>query len=221
MQASDPSSQAVDFPNDGIRQRTTEVSITPPRTVPLCGDPWLSPRLLLPLDSMVRSSLPNMECQVRPARAGDAEAMLRAHHEAVRQTAGPYYSADVIEAWEAKLTEKSVESLRREIADEGMIVLVADVDSQVVGFGMIVPGGEELRAVYVHPAHGRRSVGTAILKRLEEMAIERGVEHLNLESSINAEAFYAQHGYMVIGRTLHRLSSGPEMACVKMTKQIV
>jgi putative acetyltransferase len=155
---------------------------------------------------------------VRAAVPTDAEAILHVHNAAVHKTAGAYYPPEVLEAWAAKLTEENHQRVGRETADEEMIVLVAEVDARLAGFGMVVPGDEELRAVYVHPAYGRRGVGTAILKRLEEFAAQRGVKRLNVASSINAEEFYARQGYEVVERTVHQLRSGQEMACVKMMK---
>lgn len=157
---------------------------------------------------------------VRIAITADAEAIVRTHHAAVCGTAHDYYPPDVLEAWAVPLTDDSYQRVREEIADDAMVVVVADVNSRVTGFGMIVPGDEELRAVYVEPSFGRQGVGTAILQRLEEAACARDVARLNLSSSINAEAFYAKHGYETIERTTHRLRSGNEMACVRMTKRL-
>ena len=160
------------------------------------------------------------DLRVRIAVAADAEAIVRTHHDAVLNTARDYYSPDVLDAWAVKLTDSSCEQVRQEIADAGLVVVVADFQSRVAGFGMIVPGDEELRAVYVDPAFGRQGVGTAILQCLEQTARERGVARLNLSSSINAEAFYGKHGYEVVERTTLRLRSGCEMACVRMTKRL-
>lgn len=157
---------------------------------------------------------------VRLAVAEDAEAIVRVHHAAVHGTAKICYPPEVIDAWAVKLTQSSYEKVRREIADEAMIVLIAEADSQILGFGMVVPDREELRAVYVHPDHGRRGVGGAILKQLEELASARGVARLQLASSVNAEAFYSKHGYEVLERTFHRLRPSHEMACVKMVKAL-
>jgi putative acetyltransferase len=165
------------------------------------------------------SVTPKLSVEVRRAVPADAEAMLRAHHAAVHRTAKAWYSPEILEAWGAKL-EDSYDQLQAEIADAGRIVLVAEADAHVAGFGMVVPSDRELRAVYVHPDHGRRGVGTAILKELEALAIARGVERLDLVSSLNAEAFYSRHGYEVLERTVHRLRSGHEMACVKMVKNL-
>ncbi len=161
-----------------------------------------------------------MQFTVRRAVDADAEAVIRVHQVAVQRTASPYYTPDIIEAWAAKESSQSFRRVRSEIADDAMVVLVAQVRFAVVGFGMIVPGDEELRAVYVHPDFGRRGVGTAILEQLEESAVTRGVTRLQLQSSINAEAFYARHGYQVVNRTTHRLRSGHEMPCVTMTKAL-
>lgn len=158
---------------------------------------------------------------VRPAVTADAEAIVRTHYEAVWHTARNNYSPDVLEAWAVKLSDSSYKQVHREILDVDLVVLVAESLSRVVGFGMIVPADEELRAVYVDPAFGRQGVGTAILERLEQTARERGVAQLNLSSSINAEAFYGKHGYSVVERTTLRLRSGCEMACVRMTKTLL
>src|SRR3990170_4334055 len=140
---------------------------------------------------------------VRLAVMSDAESIVRTHHEAVWNTARHHYPADVLEAWAVTLTDDSYEQVRQEIADADMVVLVAESTSRIAGFGMIVPADEELRAVYVDPAFGRQGVGTAILHRLEQTARERSVTRLNLASSLNAEAFYAKHGYDVVERGVH------------------
>jgi putative acetyltransferase len=155
---------------------------------------------------------------VRHAVIADAEAVVAIHHAAVHETAGPYYTPDVLEAWAVKPTTASCERVRGEISDERMIVLVAEIGRRVIGFGMAVPANKELRAIYVHPDSGRKGVGAAILGRLEELAIARNVDRLHLDASVNAEAFYARHGYEEVERTVHRLRSGQEMACIRMTK---
>jgi putative acetyltransferase len=160
------------------------------------------------------------DLHVRIAVTTDAEAIVRTHHEAVWNTARHHYPPDVLDAWAVEPTDDSYEQVREEIADTGMVVLVAESNSRIAGFGMIVPADAELRAVYVDPTFGRQGVGTSILHRLEQTARERGVARLNVASSINAEAFYGKHGYAVVERATHRFRSGHEMACVRMTKRL-
>jgi putative acetyltransferase len=160
-----------------------------------------------------------MHYSVRPAVPTDAEAIIRVHHAAVRKTAAAYYPREVIDAWGAKLTDENHEKVRRETTDPGMIVLVAEVGSAVAGFCMVVQTMKSCE-VYVDPEFGRQGVGTAILKRLEDAAAKLGVRRLNMASSVKAEAFYTRQRYDVLERTVHRLSAGQEMACVRMTKSL-
>jgi putative acetyltransferase len=158
---------------------------------------------------------------LRLAAAADAEAMVRIHHAAVHETASACYPPEVLDAWASQLTEASYERMRQELATgDGRIDVVAELNSQIVGFGMVIPEGQELRAVYVDPQFGRRGVGAAILSHLEQLAIQCGIERLDLESSLNAEAFYSRHGYQVVERGMHRFRSGHQMACVVMTKSL-
>ena len=155
---------------------------------------------------------------VRTAAAGDAEAIARIHHAAVHGTAAASYAPEVIESWAARLAEQTFEAVRGEILNDDFVVLVAEAGNELTGFGMIAASAAEVRAVYVHPDHGRQGIGAAILRQLEQQAGERKIKQLHLSSSINAEAFYAKHGYHVVERGTHTLRSGREMACVKMSK---
>ena len=52
------------------------------------------------------------------------------------------------------------------------------------------------------------------------MAFDRGLSQLQMDASVNAEAFYVKHGYVVVRRGLHRLAGGIDMASVTMSKRI-
>jgi GNAT superfamily N-acetyltransferase len=156
---------------------------------------------------------------VRPAEAADAESIVNIHFHSVRQTAGAYYPDHVLAAWSSPPDRARVHRVALGIRD-GQEMVVAELEGIVCGFGSIVPGDGQLRAVYVDPKFGRRGVGSAILRRLEELAVRSGLGRLSMDASLNAEAFYRKHDYSVVGRGFHRLASGVEMECVKMTKVI-
>ena len=159
-----------------------------------------------------------MAVDVRPATYADAESIVRVHFAAVHETAGAFYPAEVLANWSRQPGETRYRQIRDAIARGDELFLVAEDSSVVVGFGSIFPALQELRAVYVHPRIGRQGVGTKILQRLETMAAERGLSQLQMDASVNAEVFYRTHGYEVIARGVHRLSSGHHMTCVKMRK---
>jgi len=88
-----------------------------------------------------------------------------------------------------------------------------------LGFGLLFPKTEELRALYVHPNSGRRGIGRRMLQELESRAAVLGISRLGLNSSLNAEAFYRANGYRTLSRGRFRLSAEYEMDCVRMEKQ--
>jgi putative acetyltransferase len=162
----------------------------------------------------------NLDVNIRPAIVADAIAIIDLHFAAVHQTASSFYPPEVLNSWSTQPDETRYDHIRRALEKEEELFVVAEDASGVIGFGSIVPLLQELRAVYVHPRAGRRGVGSAILRCLEQLAIERGVLQLHLDASINAEAFYRRAGYEILERGVHRLRSGREMACVKMKKSL-
>jgi putative acetyltransferase len=74
--------------------------------------------------------------------------------------------------------------------------------------------------VYVSPEVVRRSVGKAILQKLEERAQALGIKSLKMDASLNAVPFYESAGYESQKAIKHRLASGVEIGCVLMTKEL-
>ncbi|HEX4124932.1 MAG TPA: GNAT family N-acetyltransferase [Tepidisphaeraceae bacterium] len=156
---------------------------------------------------------------VRPAVPADAASVVRTHFRAVHETARTSYPDHVLDGWSSPPDEARVARVEQGITI-GQEMLVAEIEGLVCGFGSIVPEEGQLRAVYVDPAFGRRGIGSAILRELELLAVRRGVTRLSMDASLNAEAFYLKHGYAIGGRGMHRLSSGAEMDCVRMSKEL-
>src|SRR5688572_4178504 len=104
----------------------------------------------------------------------------------VRGLAAADYPPRVIDAWAGPLNEE------RFLANpDKEIRLIADLDGVPVGFGALVLAPAELRACYVVPEAARKGVGTALVREIERIAVENGIERLDLLSSLNAEPFYA------------------------------
>jgi putative acetyltransferase len=158
---------------------------------------------------------------VRQANVQDARDIVQTHYDAVHTTAAGDYEADILNEWSASVDDR-VASMTNQIEQnpDGSLMLVAELDGRVVGFGEIVAALCELRAVYVSPTCGRTGVGRALLKALETRARELGTPRLWLDSSLTAEPFYLAHGYRSEERSEHRLRSGRMMACVKMHKNL-
>ena len=152
---------------------------------------------------------------VRRAREEDAQGVWRVHLSAIRGVAHSHYTPEEVEAWASpRGPEHYAEAIRNKefyVAEEG---------DAVVGFGTLNPGENEIEAVYVSPEVVRRGVGSAILRRLEERARALGLNSLKMDASLNAVPFYRSAGYESQKGTTHRLSSGVEIGCVLMTKEL-
>jgi putative acetyltransferase len=155
---------------------------------------------------------------IRRAGPADTRLFIELHHRSVRGLAPEYYAPDVINAWAPPVTEDALRDLERNDDDE--IRLIAELEGAAVGIGALVVADSELRACYVIPDAARRGVGTAIVKEIERIAIADGLTMLTLQSSINAEPFYAALGYQVIERGDHILRGGQRMAAVMMVKRL-
>lgn len=78
----------------------------------------------------------------------------------------------------------------------------------------------EVRAVYVHPDHARRGVGTALLSELERRARKRGFEALVLTASLNAVPFYEHRGYEAVEELVYEFGGEAEGIAVVMRKRL-
>nr|WP_279614814.1 GNAT family N-acetyltransferase [Sphingomicrobium astaxanthinifaciens] len=77
-----------------------------------------------------------------------------------------------------------------------------------------------IRAMYTHPDHARRGVGSRILALSEAAARGAGFEAAELMATRAGEPFYAAAGYRVIERTAHRGANGALVPLVRMGKRL-
>ena len=152
---------------------------------------------------------------IRPARVPDAAAILAVHIASIRKMCGPHYTPAQIEAW--------VGPKRREHYEQAMassIVLVAERDGVIVGFGECAAAGTdgEVRALYLHPDHVGAGLGGQLLGALEDAARARGARAMHVCSSLNAIAFYERAGYARCGGRELEVSGGARLPCESMTR---
>jgi putative acetyltransferase len=141
-------------------------------------------------------------------------AALPALHTAAVEAFGPdSYDAEQVREW-AGADERSPTDYTVDAAGEHFTVAVRD--GEVAGFAHLVTDAGEVHAVYVHPDHARRGVGSALLAELEGYARGRELSALTLHSSLNAVEFYEQAGYERVGED--ETASG--LAVIEMEKQL-
>lgn len=96
--------------------------------------------------------------------------------------------------------------------------LVALSQGAVIGTGALQ--GTEVKSVFVSPEWNRNGVGTALMKALEELAVQQGHTVLNVSSSLSATGFYGALGYVAHARQLYGLEETVLMSKAVSTSQI-
>lgn len=159
-----------------------------------------------------------MALTVRPLRDDEVRLYLEIHERAIRGLAGSHYSRGDIEGWVVPATEENLRVVARN--PDGEIRLLAELDGKAIGIGAVVLAESELRAVYVLPESARRGCGSALVREIERIARNNGLDRLTLHASLNAERFYADLGYDVLERTEVALPNDHHIAVVRMGKDL-
>lgn len=120
---------------------------------------------------------------------GDCAALAELFYHTVHTVNAADYTKEQLDAWANGRVDLAVwdRSFRAHLC-----VVAVEGDS-VVGFGDLDETGY-LDRLYVHAAHQRKGIATAICNRLEAAAPERVVTH----ASITARPFFEKRGYRVI-----------------------
>jgi hypothetical protein len=142
--------------------------------------------------------------------------MIQARRDAILAKAAGHYSPAILDAWAASVTPERIERTQNQMNERQSIMLVAEADGEVVGFGMAIPPRQELRALYVKP-NPIGGVGRLLLRSIEDQAFQL-CDALACDASLNAVAFYRVNGYAELGPVDHVLSSGVAVPCVRMKK---
>ena len=151
---------------------------------------------------------------IRKANADDAPAAWSIRAAAISSQCTGYYEPEELQLWTAgEMTGR----FSAAVADS---FYVATMDGRVVGTGMIDLKIGKLDAIFVHPDHMAAGVGRLIVSHLEKLAIEAGLAQVNLESTLNAAAFYRSCGFVRKGISKYNSPSGASLDCILMTKRL-
>jgi GNAT superfamily N-acetyltransferase len=84
---------------------------------------------------------------------------------------------------------------------QGRTTFVAIESNDVVGTAGF--DGQQARTVFVRPDRHKLGVGSLLMRAVEALAIERGLDQLSLLSSITAQGFYLRLGYSPVRDVFH------------------
>ena len=155
---------------------------------------------------------------LRRPRKQDAQAILECHRDAILGKAAKTYDEATLNSW-MPTGDKALKTIEQETLEDAWIYYVAENETGIIGFGILVPDTGDLRAAYVRP-NPEKGVGRAILEKLLKEAREFPVKQISLNASFNAEAFYKKFGFCTVEKGTHTFNSGAQMACFKMKLEL-
>ncbi|WP_299473676.1 GNAT family N-acetyltransferase [uncultured Roseibium sp.] len=145
-----------------------------------------------------------MPLKLRPATLADAPALTRILHRAKASWGYPQDKMDAFcEAWGVE--EATIRSLE---------ITVADRDGKPLAFsGVTAQDGDTLLVdfLFVDPVAQGSGLGSLLLKRAEDVARQKGLRRLYLESDFHAEQFYLKHGYRTLDTRSSEMSPGKDI----------
>lgn len=155
--------------------------------------------------------------RVRQATATDNLDVVSVKRAAIRAEAGDAYSAEQIAAWTPGAAE--FEDYEAALGSDQYLVLVAENDEQVVGFGVLDVESGSLLALYIEPDERGTGIGSTLLGHIETSARMNGADTLDLLASRNAVGFYEDNGYER-SRTVEREIDGECLEFVAMAAEL-
>lgn len=154
---------------------------------------------------------------LRPATANDCQLIHSAHLHAVQYACIRSYNERVMQAWEALL---DIDSYHATMADPGKALWVIEYRGAIQGFFQVDFKEAQLDALYVHPLAHNQGLGTALLRRAEELARQSGACFLKLYASLNSVPFYTINGYESLGSAVLPLNESIKVKCELMRKYL-
>ncbi len=153
--------------------------------------------------------------EIRRAQVGDVEAVVRIHGDAIRDVCARDYPPEVIAAWLAgRSDDRYVSQIRAHSFWVG-------IEQECVAFGCVRVEAAKLESLFVAPLALGRGYAANLLSHLEGVALQAGIELLQVDSSLTAQPFYTRHGYnMCAGSATLVLESGIAVAGVPMSKRL-
>lgn len=132
---------------------------------------------------------------LRSFQPGDEPALFRVYFTAIHEIASSDYSPEQIAAWapadfDMALWAPRVQKLRP---------FVVELDNEIVGYADVQPNGY-IDHFYVSGFHPRQGIGTLLMTRIHEEAVNLGITALTSNVSKTAEPFFARHGFHVVER---------------------
>ena len=153
----------------------------------------------------------NEQVTIRLAQPEDKYQIIEIQYNALKIIAAKDYNHQQLNAL---LKSKSIPRKSPET------IFIAEINGQAVGFASLLHPPHTIGAIFVSPNFMRRKIGTLLIRRLEQEAIEQKVPILWVYSSLTGYNFYQANGYQTIYETAFPLYSH-YIPCIRMKKRLL
>ena len=128
---------------------------------------------------------------VRPATVEDVDTIYSLIYASVCELCKEHYSQEKLDSFIHNLPAKVL--YYKWLTDR--ILIVCCNGKNIIGYGQFDPAESFIDAVFIHPEHTRKGIGTKILRYLEDVAYSLKKSDITINASINATAFYEKCGF--------------------------
>ncbi len=153
--------------------------------------------------------------KLRPYQPQDLGEMQRLYFQAIRLVCVRNYTPEQVEAWAPE--KPDLERWRQKLAGEE--VVIAELAGEIVGFCSWAATGF-LDFLYVHHAHQRQGIASALYRAAESALRAKGLKRLHTEASLTAQPFFARQGFRIVKHQFVQIR-GVELPNAVMEKLLV
>ena len=139
--------------------------------------------------------------RIRLSKPDDAAALARLHRGTIRSINAQHYTQAQIAVWSGRTNA-------RRFRDSHTVAVryVAVEADKIIGFvDFKKEDSETFWGLYVHKDFLGRGVGSALMRKAQQVAIAMGARKFKLEATITAKAFYERMGFTVLKKAKHRI----------------
>lgn len=154
--------------------------------------------------------------QILKASQADKEKISKLHIASIKKLCKNHYSPAQLQSWTSLL----VPSVYDQALEEKLFLVTVDAQQHLVGMAILDINNAILSAMYIHPDHVGKGIGSTLLRELEMSALKENIISLSLQSTLNAKDFYRTHGYIEQGNAVHKLPNDVRLECVSMSKTL-
>ncbi len=130
---------------------------------------------------------------IRLFQKQDSDRLAQLFHHTVREVNIRDYSSEQVKAW----APDDINFIDWSESCTKKFTYVAEEESEIIGFGQLEANGH-IDCFFCHKDYQRCGVGTRLYRAIEAKALELRIEHLFVEASITARAFFKNRGFAVV-----------------------